>query len=90
VQSLVWIHLTTQCSVGLSGVIFALLVIHCHLAASPVSVLGFLQLNARIYPVVMLFLMQLILPNVRPPNCERDRYMDGEREREREREPLPT
>lgn len=52
------------CAVGLSGVIFALLVVETHLSPAPTrSLLGLVHIQARYYPLALLLLLQLLLPD---------------------------
>jgi hypothetical protein len=60
-----WVHLPMQCSAGVSGVLFALLVIHSHLSTRQFTVLGSLRINPRLYPLLLLVVSQILLPSVR-------------------------
>ena len=52
-------------SVGFSGVLFALMVIDAHVnEPGPRAVLGLFTVQSRMYPWVMLFVLQLLLRNV--------------------------
>lgn len=54
-----------ECTVGLSGVIFTLLVINMRDQESPtMSVFGFFRVPTKLYPWVLLVIMQIIMPNV--------------------------
>jgi len=54
-----------QCTVGLSGVIFALLVININNSESPSqNLFGFLNVPTKIYPWVLLIVLQIIMPGV--------------------------
>ncbi|KAJ3051282.1 hypothetical protein HK097_007743 [Rhizophlyctis rosea] len=54
---------TTQCSIGLSGLLFAFITIDVSERPSPRSLFGFLTIPSTIYPWVLLIITQLILPN---------------------------
>eukprot|EP00698_Gefionella_okellyi_P022489 TRINITY_DN7463_c0_g4_i2.p1 TRINITY_DN7463_c0_g4~~TRINITY_DN7463_c0_g4_i2.p1 ORF type:complete len:297 (+),score=36.94 TRINITY_DN7463_c0_g4_i2:28-891(+) len=54
-----------DCSAGLSAVIFALLVIYANSSANQqFSIFGFFQVPAKIYPWVLLLVIQLLMPGV--------------------------
>ncbi|KAH9576710.1 hypothetical protein CY35_01G177900 [Sphagnum magellanicum] len=57
--------LLMECSIGFSGVIFAMIVIETSLSTSQTrSIFGFFTVNAKWYPWVLLVLFQLLMPRV--------------------------
>jgi hypothetical protein len=56
--------LPRECAVGLSGVIFSLVVVDSHLSpAQSRSLFGVVQVPTRYYPLALLALLQLLLPS---------------------------
>ena len=56
---------TASCAVGLSGVIFALIVVDTHTSnAQQRSIFGFFNVPAPYFPWALLILWQLLLPHV--------------------------
>merc|ERR1712159_547784 len=52
-----------SCSVGLSRVLFALMTVYCALVTNPIPFLRVTSVPPRVYPWLMLCLMQVIIPN---------------------------
>lgn len=53
-----------ECAVGLSGVLFSLIVVDSHLTpAATRTLFGFVSVPTRWYPLALLALLQLLLPN---------------------------
>ncbi|KAH3763696.1 rhomboid-like protein [Pelomyxa schiedti] len=62
--SLIGLVSLKTCGVGYSGVIFGVLVIECHLSETlSRSVFGFFTVPSKLYPWILLALMQIIIPN---------------------------
>ncbi|XP_044507740.1 rhomboid-like protein 15 isoform X2 [Mangifera indica] len=58
-------YLTDECSIGFSGIIFSLIVIELSLSgAQSRSVFGLFNVPAKWYPLILLVLFQLLMPNV--------------------------
>ncbi|KAJ4705480.1 Rhomboid family protein [Melia azedarach] len=58
-------HLMDECAIGFSGVIFSLIVIETRLSgAQSRSVFGLFNVPANWYPLILLVLFQLLMPNV--------------------------
>jgi len=53
-----------QCSVGFSAVLFCLLVIECHNLEGTRSLFGLISLRAKLYPWILLVVLQFIMPNL--------------------------
>ncbi|CAM6053742.1 unnamed protein product, partial [Sphagnum tenellum] len=57
--------LLIECSIGFSGVIFAMIVIETRLSTAQTrSIFGFFTVNAKWYPWALLILFQLLMPRV--------------------------
>jgi len=53
-----------QCTLGFSGVIFGLLVIDCTRRDLGRSVFGFFHVPSKLYPWILLLVLQIIMPNI--------------------------
>jgi len=54
-----------QCSIGFSGVLFALLVIECvQRDLGSRSIFGMFSVSSKLYPWILLIILQLIMPNI--------------------------
>lgn len=58
-------RIAQQCAIGLSGVIFGLIVVdNCMTGATSRSIFGFFYVPAHLYPWTLLVLWQVIMPGV--------------------------
>jgi membrane associated rhomboid family serine protease len=53
-----------QCTVGFSSILFALMTIQVHQSPSDRSLFGFVNIPGKIYPWVLLVILQLIMPGI--------------------------
>lgn len=65
IDALAETHSRTQCTIGISGVLFALLVVNIEASAVPsISVFGLFRLPSRWYPWLLALVLQLLSPNL--------------------------
>ena len=63
-RSLSFLDFMHQCAVGLSGVLFGLVVIDCHLSTSESrSIFGLFTVPARLYPWALLAVWTFLVPH---------------------------
>lgn len=65
IDALAETHARNQCTIGISGVLFALLVVNIEASAVPsISVFGLFSLPSRWYPWLLALVLQLLSPNL--------------------------